>query len=303
MNTYFYKSIVILILLILLYKLLVLFFKIDHFAINDPKESPVDCYIGTNLTDADKPECDAKGSQCKFVTLTDDTDDTDESKYCVPFDSDITQFDYNYLTGNQQAQTTQAQDQSQTTQAQDQQTTQAQDQSQTKRSLNEIDFNIIKKGNSSIEIYWERKNINVVKFIIVFFIQNNGPYFVIKDINESDNYFFHTMDNIQIQTEYKIGIIALDNNNTSTPITKFKKFILSSLKDDLKVDYTNYFKNNIICNPNGQHSIVGKCPNDLNNEPSIIALSNDELFDEQKHTQLMNDMNTKTDIKFKLKIL
>ena len=111
------------------------------------------------------------------------------------------------------------------------------------------------------------------------------------------------MNNIQVQTEYKIGIIAVDDTNKSSPITTFKKFILSSLKDDLKVDYTNYFKNNIICNPNGQHSIIGKCPNDLISEPNIIALSNGELFDEQKHTKLMNDMNTKTDIKFKLKIL
>lgn len=170
-------------------------------------------------------------------------------------------------------------------------------------NLKEINFNVVKKGNSSLEIYWKKQNLNIVKYVIVLFYENDGPYFTVKDVKSTDNYFFHNIDNIQKDTEYRIAISAVDSDNNVTPITKLKKIVLSSLSDDIKVDYANYFKNNIICNPNGQHVIVGKCPSNLNNQSEIIALNNDEMFNKQKHTQLMNDISKKTNIKFKLKIL
>jgi hypothetical protein len=179
-----------------------------------------------------------------------------------------------------------------------------------KFSDNKILFNIKKFNNNSVELTWSKdKDIdNIIrKYVIIKYINNNGPYLSV--INNKSNR--HIVDNIQDNIIYKIGIVSIDKTNKVSNIEdNIKQFTFSSFNDTPEVKYTNSFKNNIYCDPKGQHKLIGKCPNN-NDNINIIAtnkLSKEgegiNYFSHKLHETLMDNLEKPSDdiIGFELKI-
>jgi|SaaInlStandDraft_1057018.scaffolds.fasta_scaffold114815_2 hypothetical protein len=174
---------------------------------------------------------------------------------------------------------------------------------------NKILFNIKKFNNTSIEMTWNNDNYNKVqKYIIVKYVNNNGPYLTV--VNNKSNR--HIIDNIQNSILYKIGIVSIDNNNNVSNIKdNIKQFTLSVFNDTPEVKYINSFKNNIYCDPKGAHKIVGQCPDNKKDKNNIIATyklnkENESInyFNDEIHDNLMDDLTKPSEdtIKFELKI-
>lgn len=169
-------------------------------------------------------------------------------------------------------------------------------------------FNIKKINNTSVELTWTNDIDNLVKkYVIIKYENNNGPYLSV--VNNNSNK--HIVDNINDNIIYKIGVVSIDkNNNVSNIEDNIKQFTFSIFNDIPEVKYVNSFKNNIYCDPKGQHKIIGKCPNS-DNKINIIAtnkLSNEgeelNYFSVDSHQKLMNNLEkpSKDIIGFELKI-
>ena len=169
-------------------------------------------------------------------------------------------------------------------------------------------FNIKKFDNNRVELTWNKDIDNVVrKYVIIKYENNNGPYLSV--INNASNR--HIVDNIQDNIIYKIGVVSIDkNNNVSNIEDNIKQFTFSIFNDSPEVKYVNSFKNNIYCDPKGQHKIIGKCPNS-DNKINIIATNklskeNEALnyFSDELHDKLMDNLENPSEdiIGFELKI-
>lgn len=173
---------------------------------------------------------------------------------------------------------------------------------------NKILFNIKKFNNTSVELTWNNNLDNTIrKYIIIKYVNNNGPYLTVVN-NKSNRY---VIDNIHNNILYRIGIVSIDiYNNVSNIEDNIKQFKFSIFNDVPEVKYVNSFKNNIYCDPKGQHKIIGQCP-DKNNKTDIIATyklskENEGLhyFNDEFNNKLMNDLTKPSEdhIKFELKI-
>jgi len=169
-------------------------------------------------------------------------------------------------------------------------------------------FNIKKFNNTSVELTWNKDIDNVVrKYVIIKYENNNGPYLSV--VNNKSNR--HIIDNINDNIIYKIGVVSIDkNNNVSNIEDNIKQFTFSMFNDSPEVKYVNSFKNNIYCDPKGQHKIIGKCPIS-DNKINIIAtnkLSKEgealNYFSFDSHQKLKADLDnpSKDIIGFELKI-
>ena len=172
-------------------------------------------------------------------------------------------------------------------------------------------FNIKKFNDTSIELTWNNKsNKNISNYVIIKYVNNDGPYLTL--VNSNSNR--HVIDNIKNNVLYKIGIVSIDNNNPpkiSNINKNIKQFTFSIFNDTPEVKYINSFKNNIYCDPKGQHRIIGSKKNCPKNNNSLIAthkLNKDgqiiNYFNDELHTNLMNNLNkpSEDNIKFELKI-
>ena len=173
-------------------------------------------------------------------------------------------------------------------------------------------FNIKKFNNTSIELTWNNDDINfnnkVQKYIIVKYVNNNGPYLTV--VNNKSNR--HIIDNIHNNILYKIGIVSIDyDNNVSNIKDNIKQFTFSVFNDTPEVKYINSFKNNIYCDPKGYHKIIGKCQDNNKDKNNIIATyklnkKNESInyFNDELHDNLMHDLIKPSEdtINFELKI-
>jgi hypothetical protein len=175
-----------------------------------------------------------------------------------------------------------------------------------------INFTIKKYNNNSVEIYWDKPiNKSINKYILIYYINNNGPYLKIIN-NDKTTYIFNNLIN---NITYKIGLIGiyddLIDSKLISEITNLKdnikEFSLSSFKDDAIVKYTNSFQNSIICDKKGQHKIISNCPKHINELDDIAkqtlnkSISNKiDYFDENRHNKLMANLNKKNQIHFNL---
>ena len=157
-------------------------------------------------------------------------------------------------------------------------------------------FNIKKINNTSIELTWNEDNkANVKKYIIIKYINNNGPYLTV--VNNKTNR--HIIDNIHNNILYKIGLVSINEDNIVSSIKdNIKQLTYSALNDNAEVKYINSFKNNIYCDPKGHHKIIGQCSDNKykNNIIATHTLNKDEdetinYFKDELHDKLMDDLN------------
>ena len=169
-------------------------------------------------------------------------------------------------------------------------------------------FKIKKFNNTSVELIWNKViNEKIQKYIIIKYVNNDGPYLTVVSSNTNR----HIIDNIKNNISYKIGIVSInDNNNVSNIRDNIKEFTLSGFNDTPEVKYINSFKNNIYCDPKGQHRIIGenKCPKNENNIIATYKLNKEgeslNYFNDELNENLMDNLNRQSDntINFELKI-
>lgn len=168
-------------------------------------------------------------------------------------------------------------------------------------SSDTLDFNIRRKGSKSIEINWEKTNYNITKYIIKLYINNDGPFIEIKDINTSDININFILNDIKLNTVYKIGIASINNQNVQSAY-KIKEFMINSYDDNLSVNYKkNFNKNRIVCNPDGQHiNVINDNDCKLFDKEQYIQandIDSDTFFNENNYNNLMRDLNKTNSLK------
>lgn len=165
-----------------------------------------------------------------------------------------------------------------------------------------INFIIKKKGAQSIELNWVKQSLNVKKYIIKMFINDEGPFIEILNVNLDDMNNKYTINNIKLNTIYKIGLASMNNNNEINNFN-IKEFMLNSYDNDITMNYKQSFDNNIMCSPDGQHvKLSGECLNFDNNYSNYIQAKDDDKndFSETNYNKLMQDLNKKTSLDFSL---
>ena len=137
------------------------------------------------------------------------------------------------------------------------------------------------------------------KYIIIIYIDNQGPYLKIIDVETNERYFSYVYNNISNGTIYKIGLVAVNDKGEMSDLN-IKEF-RSSMTDGNVEKYSHKFNSQILCDPGGQHRIVDKCQNDKLN---IIAAINYQMKKHfiltKKSIILMDSLNKKTIFDFKI---
>tara|TARA_Y100000591_G_C21844033_1_gene707513 strand:- start:1905 stop:2525 length:621 start_codon:yes stop_codon:yes gene_type:complete len=158
----------------------------------------------------------------------------------------------------------------------------------------------INKINNNLELNWEKNVREIIsKYIIIIYINNQGPYLKIIDAKTKDRYFSYVYKNIENGTIYKIGLVAVNDQEEMSDIN-IKEFESKFEKDTNK--YSHRFNSKILCDPNGQHRIVDKCQSNKHDIIATDKLSDDSTFyfDETEHEALMERLNKKTRFNFKI---
>ena len=140
------------------------------------------------------------------------------------------------------------------------------------------------------------------------FINNDGPYIIYKEVSNESTNISHIINNIKLNSVYKINVQSIVNNILSA--NNIKEFMFNSYDDDLTIQKKNDFNNNIKCMPNGQHYSVDNCDDSFNNDISAKDSSTSSGFDESNYNRLMENLNKRdtinlaltkdTDFKYKL---
>ena len=158
----------------------------------------------------------------------------------------------------------------------------------------------INTSNNNIELKWDNNIRDIIdKYIIIIYVDNQGPYLKIIDGATNERYFTYVYKNIVNNIIYKIGLIAVNEIGIMSDINikEFKSTYNGSVDK-----YSHRFNSKIMCDSSGQHKILDKCQN---NKHDIIAkdqLSNkgDYYFDDETHQELMDSLNKKTKFDFKI---
>ena len=162
-----------------------------------------------------------------------------------------------------------------------------------------VEFSI-NKLNNNLELNWNNNLRDVIdKYIIIIYIDNQGPYLKIIDGETNERYFSYVYNNIVNNTIYKLGVIAVSPTGEMSDlnIKEFKSNYEGSM-DKL----SHRFNSKIICDASGQHRISDKCQNDKHDIIATDQLSNEQpyYFNEDQHKELMDSLNKKTRFNFKI---
>ena len=155
--------------------------------------------------------------------------------------------------------------------------------------------------NNNIELNWDKKFPFIDKYIIIIYIDNQGPYIKIIDGTTSERYFSYVYQNIENNIIYKIGIIAVNESGEMSDINikEFKSTYNGSVDK-----YSHRFNSKIMCDSGGQHKVADSCQRDKHEIIATNKLSNLNqqtfYFDEEAHEELMNSLNKKTRFNFKI---
>lgn len=167
---------------------------------------------------------------------------------------------------------------------------------------NKINFNLsTNKKKNKIIISWKR-NIMAYKYIIIMYINNDGPYFI--DINE-----YYKNKNIQDISDilnleyiydaiphiiYRFTVICVNKVNNKYFYSEYdiKEIKLSIL--DTNISKANSFDLRVSCNPDGQHVIGSECVENtfpkLHSKIYNYELNTNESFNENNHNILMDEL-------------
>ncbi len=164
-----------------------------------------------------------------------------------------------------------------------------------------INYNLSANNDKTQIILSWNKNINTTNYVIIMYINSDGPYFIDineyyknKNININDISKFEYVYNAQPNIIYRYAVICINNVNNKYLYSDYdiKEIQLSILDNNVKK--VNSFDLRVSCNPNGDHVIGSKCvensfPN-LNSTIYNYDLNTTTNFDENEHNLLMDEL-------------
>ena len=164
---------------------------------------------------------------------------------------------------------------------------------------NNVSFTI-NKVNNNLELNWDKDERYIIsKYIIIIYVDNQGPYLKIINAGINDKYFSYIYENIINNAIYKIAIVAVTDKGEMSEmnIKEFKSTFEGNVDR-----YSHRFNSKIMCDPYGQHKILDKCQNDKFDIIATDKLSDEETyyFDNEEHNALMESLNKKTKFDFKI---
>ena len=168
----------------------------------------------------------------------------------------------------------------------------------TDQKPSEVKFTL-NKLNNNLEFNWDKNVEEIIsKYIIIIYINNQGPYLKIIDATTDERYYTYVYKNISNNSIYKIGILAVSNKGVMSDLN-IKEF-RSSIKDGNIDKYSHNFNSRIICDPSGKHKIVDVCKNQKNEIIATNKLSDKTIyyFNDDEHQLLMDSLNKPTKLDF-----
>ena len=165
---------------------------------------------------------------------------------------------------------------------------------------NQIIYTISKNGEKSVYLNWIKTNLNINKYLIIMFIDDDGPFINIKEVSNNNTNISYIINDIKLNSIYKISIQSINNITDKMSPLNIKEFMINSYESDLQIDNKNNFENNIVCSPDGQHYGIDTCPSNINYVQASDNLTTNN-FDESNYNILMNNLNKRNSINLSLK--
>jgi hypothetical protein len=149
-------------------------------------------------------------------------------------------------------------------------------------------------SKNKIKLTWKKQE-NVLRYFILMYKNNIGPYLILPNININDEEYIYEFLNPDSNVRYKFAVIG-ENNFGLGNVDNFTEAILTL--EGLELKYLQSVNSKIICNADGSFKINDKCIQ--NEEISAKILDNNEEhdFNLYLHNELMNKLNKKTILKF-----
>jgi len=149
-------------------------------------------------------------------------------------------------------------------------------------------------SKNKIKLTWKKQE-NVLRYFILMYKNNIGPYLILPNININDEEYIYEFLNPDSNVRYKFAVIG-ENNYGIGNVDNFTEAILTL--EGLELKYLQSVNSKIICNADGSFKINDKCIQ--NEEISAKILDNNEEhdFNLYLHNELMNKLNKKTILKF-----
>ena len=149
-------------------------------------------------------------------------------------------------------------------------------------------------SKNKIKLTWKKQE-NVLRYFILMYKNNIGPYLILPNININDEEYIYEFLNPDSNVRYKFAVIG-ENDYGLGNVDNFTEAILTL--EGLELKYLQSVNSKIICNADGSFKINDKCIQ--NEEISAKILDNNEEhdFNLYLHNELMNKLNKKTILKF-----
>ena len=149
-------------------------------------------------------------------------------------------------------------------------------------------------SKNKIKLTW-KKHDNVLRYFILMYKNNLGPYIIYPKIDINDKEYIYEMLNPESNLKYKFAIIG-ENNYGLGSIDNFTEAILTM--DGLELKYVQGVNSKVICNADGSFKISDKCIANEEINAKIVNNNVETNFNNHLHEQLMDKLNNKKVLKF-----
>ena len=137
-------------------------------------------------------------------------------------------------------------------------------------------------SKNKIKLTW-KKHENVLRYFILMYKNNLGPYIIFPKIDIDDEEYIYEM----LNPESNVGIGNVDN---------FTEAILTL--EGLELKYVQGVNSKVICNADGSFKISDKCIENEEISANIVDNNIENDFNNYLHEELMEKLNSKKVLKF-----
>jgi hypothetical protein len=149
-------------------------------------------------------------------------------------------------------------------------------------------------SKNKIKLTW-KKHTNVLRYFILMYKNNLGPYIIYPKIDIDDEEYFYEMLNPESNVRYKFAVIG-ENNFGIGNVDNFTEAILTL--EGLELKYVQGVNSKVICNADGSFKISDKCIENEEISANIVNDNKESDFNNYLHEELMNKLNSKKVLKF-----
>ena len=149
------------------------------------------------------------------------------------------------------------------------------------------------KRKDRLILKWNNPQANIQKYFIILYKNNQGPYLItLPNININESSFTYEIDDVSMNVDYKVAVIAYNNRKIFSKIENFTKAKLTP--PGLQVEYIKDIESKITCNSDGSFSVRNS--SNCSYEEDIIqakSIDNNQQFIDfnyNEHDQIMREL-------------